>query len=54
MKILITGITGMVGSFFYKMYKEKGDDVYGITRNSASTIPFLRLRLMHCLELCPP
>jgi GDP-4-dehydro-6-deoxy-D-mannose reductase len=37
MKILITGITGMVGSYFYKMYKEKGDEVYGIARNSASS-----------------
>jgi GDP-4-dehydro-6-deoxy-D-mannose reductase len=37
MKILITGITGMVGSYFHKMYKDKGDEVYGVARNSASS-----------------
>ncbi|MDR1897755.1 MAG: GDP-mannose 4,6-dehydratase [Prevotellaceae bacterium] len=37
MRILITGITGMVGSYFYRMYKERGNEVYGIARNSASS-----------------
>jgi GDP-4-dehydro-6-deoxy-D-mannose reductase len=37
MKILITGITGMVGSYFHKMYKNCGDEVYGVARNSASS-----------------
>ena len=35
MKILITGITGMVGGEFARAYKEHGDDVIGIARNSA-------------------
>jgi GDP-4-dehydro-6-deoxy-D-mannose reductase len=37
MKVLITGITGMVGSYFYKAYKERGEEVYGVARNSASS-----------------
>jgi GDP-4-dehydro-6-deoxy-D-mannose reductase len=37
MKILITGITGMVGSWFYKMYKADGHEVFGIARNSAAS-----------------
>ncbi|MDR2563599.1 MAG: GDP-mannose 4,6-dehydratase [Prevotellaceae bacterium] len=36
-KVLITGITGMVGSYFQLMYKDRGYEVYGIARNSASS-----------------
>lgn len=35
MKILITGITGMAGGEFARAYKERGDKVVGIARNSA-------------------
>ena len=35
MKVLITGITGMVGGEFARAYKLRGDEVVGIARNSA-------------------
>lgn len=35
MKILVTGITGMVGGEFARAYKERGDEVLGIARSSA-------------------
>ena len=35
MKVLITGITGMVGDEFARAYKERGYEVVGIARNSA-------------------
>lgn len=37
MKILITGITGMVGSCFNRVCVERGDDVWGVARSSASS-----------------
>ena len=36
MKVLITGITGMVGGEFARAYKMRGDEVVGIARNSAA------------------
>ena len=35
MKVLITGITGMVGGEFAKVYEKRGCEVVGIARNSA-------------------
>jgi GDP-4-dehydro-6-deoxy-D-mannose reductase len=37
MKAFITGITGMIGSHFYKELSIRGYEVYGIARNSASS-----------------
>ncbi len=37
MKILVTGITGMVGSCFRQMYEVRGDEVWGVARSSASS-----------------
>ena len=37
MKILITGITGMIGSHFANSARSRGWDTYGIARNSASS-----------------
>jgi len=37
MKVFITGITGMIGTVFAKKYKEKGYEVYGVARSSASS-----------------
>lgn len=37
MKILITGITGMIGSEFARQAREKGYEVVGIARSSASS-----------------
>ena len=37
MKVLITGITGMVGSVFAKEYRARGNEVWGLARNSASS-----------------
>lgn len=36
MKVLITGITGMIGSEFMKQYEALGYDVYGLSRNTSS------------------
>lgn len=35
-KVLITGITGMIGTEFEKQYLKKGYDVYGISRNTSA------------------
>ena len=35
MKVLVTGITGMVGGEFARAYRKDGHDVVGIARNSA-------------------
>ena len=35
--VLITGITGMVGSYFANLYEQDGYDVIGIARNSATS-----------------
>ena len=37
MKVLITGITGMVGGEFARAYRARGDEVVGIARNSAAS-----------------
>lgn len=37
MKVLITGITGMVGSEFYRQFLALGADVTGVARSSASS-----------------
>ena len=37
MKVLVIGGTGMVGSHFMNSYKQDGDEVWGIARNSASS-----------------
>ena len=37
MKAIVTGGTGMVGSHFMRSFRESGDEVYGIARNSASS-----------------
>ena len=37
MKILVTGVTGMVGSHFAESYRKDGHEVYGIARNSAAS-----------------
>ena len=37
MKVLITGITGMVGSAFAQAYREQGAEVWGVARNSAAS-----------------
>lgn len=37
MKYLITGVTGMVGSCFYKTLVERGEEVYGLARSSSSS-----------------
>ena len=37
MKVLITGITGMIGVHFSKIIREQGLTVYGIARNSAAS-----------------
>lgn len=37
MRVLITGITGMIGSHFARASREKGWETFGIARNSASS-----------------
>jgi GDP-4-dehydro-6-deoxy-D-mannose reductase len=37
MKVFITGITGMVGSEFARMYEMHGAEVFGVARSSASS-----------------
>lgn len=37
MRVLITGVTGMVGSEFYRQMKARGDEVYGVARSSAAS-----------------
>ena len=37
MKVLITGITGMVGTHFADIYRAAGAEVWGVARNSASS-----------------
>ena len=37
MKVLITGITGMVGTHFREILKGDGHEVWGVARNSASS-----------------
>lgn len=35
--VLITGITGMVGSHFVNIFEKDGYEVFGIARNSAAS-----------------
>lgn len=37
MRVLVTGVTGMVGSHFAESYRKEGHEVYGIARNSAAS-----------------
>lgn len=40
--VLVTGITGMVGSHFVKIFERDGYEVIGVARNSASSRMFLK------------
>lgn len=48
--VLITGITGMVGSYFAELYAQSGFRVFGIARNSAASRNTTRLdsRVIRC------